>query len=131
MPAAAVRTKSRAKEVRRTKGSPRRPKTGFIVTGRKEIEEKRQELRDRTDPHERLYGGRGYKSIARELQLLVSKDEDRSLTAIAADAGLAMPTLKKIWSGNTRRPSFETVARILAVYNVDLTSARKFSVVRN
>lgn len=128
MPAAAVRTKSRAKEVRKT-APKRRSKQGFVVTGRLEIEDKRREIRDRADPHERTVGGRGYKPIARELQLLVSKDADRSLTAISGDAGVTMQTLKKIWSGQTRRPSFETVARILAVYNIDLASARRFKVV--
>ncbi len=107
-----------------------RSRTGFDVRGHKEIEAKRQEIRERIDPDQRLYGARGYRGIARELQQLVSKDEDRSLTRIAADSGVCMPTLKRIWSGKTRKPSFDTVEKIMSSYGLDLGTARRIGLVK-
>lgn len=125
--------KSRSKAARKAGKNvvrTREPKPGFIVTGRREIEEKRQQIRERLDPNARLYGARGYRNLARELQALISNDEERSLTAIARETGLTMLTVKNIWAGRTRRPSFQTVEAIYALYGLDLASNRRLSVVR-
>lgn len=117
--------------LKRTKARKSTKRRGFEVKGHREIEEKRQEIRDRMDPGQRLHGARGYHGIARELQLLVSNDQDNSLTKIASEAGVTMQTLKKIWAGRTKRPSFQTVELIMRHYNLDLGTARRLTVVKD
>lgn len=122
-----IKSKTKARKSNRSRQS----RSGFDVKGHQQIEEKRREIAERVDPDQRLYGARGYRGIARELQVLVSKDQDRSLTAIARDTGIGMPTLKRIWSGRTRKPSFDTVEKIMSNYGLDLSTARRLSVVRD
>ena len=122
--------RSKAK-VSRKSGKQRHPRSGFVVTGRTEIEQKREEIRLRMNPDQRLYGARGYHRIAKELQFIVSNDQDSSLTEIARESGMTMATLKRLWSGRTKRPSFETVEKVYAHYGLDLGSARRLTVVKD